>query len=345
MRVLVYHSYGIGDMIMFTPVLEELKKKYEDLSIDFVITMEQKISSKVIESFSKTNKIYYINSKDRKEQIVLAYKLRKKYDVFLNTSGSISLTCEIFSLILNSKINLIELRRGRKSVLKYISNYMKKKYILTDHNINIHRVIGNLELVKRGLNIEWNNPKTFYYLEEKNIDYSEKWSKKLKYNITFGIHPGCNKKFSEKRWPAENYLKLIQKLTKKEMNIIIFIGPDDIEIEEVLKEKVNADNLYFCKEKDLSNVAALISKCDYFFNSDSGLGHIAGCFNSKKIFTVIGPANPLQTRVYNDNVTIIRIKNEDEEYYKQKDNNGILKCLSDLSVEYVYSQIISELSN
>jgi ADP-heptose:LPS heptosyltransferase len=37
MRILIIHSFGIGDMIMSTPTLKEIKTKYPDSIIDFLI--------------------------------------------------------------------------------------------------------------------------------------------------------------------------------------------------------------------------------------------------------------------------------------------------------------------
>lgn len=330
---------------MFTPVLEKLKKEYKAFEIDFIISKKQKASAKVIENFFYTRKIHYINTENKYEVLRLAFKLRNKYDIFICTSGSVNLIGELFSLIINSEKNLIELWSERKSILKYIKNYkyIKNKYILTYYNYNIHRVEANINLLEKLLEKKYKNLKTNYYLKEENLKFLEKWNEILKKKIIFGIHPGCNKNYIEKRWPIENYLELINNLSKKYINIIIFIGPDDIEIGEILKRKISKSNLYFCEEKDLSNVATLISKCDYFFNNDSGLGHIAGCFQLKKIFTIFGPANPKQIKVYNDNTVSIRIENKDKNYYKEKDEKGILKCLSEISIDKVKSIIEKEL--
>lgn len=349
MKILIYHSYGMGDMIMFTPVLEELKKYYPNSEIDFMITDNEKLSAKPIEHFKNIGRIYFLKlRKHRINYIIEGIKIRKKYDLIIMTNGSTTLSSEIFSLFAKAKKCSIELRPKRKSIIRYLSKIKifnkYYTYVIENFNEDRHRVLANLNLLEKTLNIVIRNKeliKTKYYLEEINYKNANNFltKNKLQNEIILGIHPGSNVLDKKRRWSKENYLKVIKEISKK-INIIIFLGPDEKELSDYFKNNLKEYNIIFCKEKNLSDVAAIISKCTYFFNSDSGLGHIAGCFNLKRTFTIFGPANPNMTRVYSQTNMLIYKKVNNKKYYEEIDESGKLKCLSDITPEEVIEKII-----
>ena len=73
--------------------------------------------------------------------------------------------------------------------------------------------------------------------------------------------------------------------------MIIVSGPDEQDVAEYLYRVCNVPLL--C-EKNLANVAAVLSLADYFINTDSGIGHLASCFNVRML-TIFGPGDEKQT--------------------------------------------------
>ncbi len=37
MKILIIHTFGMGDMIMFTPALKELQKQFPKAQVDFLV--------------------------------------------------------------------------------------------------------------------------------------------------------------------------------------------------------------------------------------------------------------------------------------------------------------------
>lgn len=359
MKILIIHSYGMGDMVMSTPMIERLKNMYKDPLIDFLIPDNQKASIKVIENFSCTNKIMILSNQKGKCKVLnkiarllqitkKSLELKKeKYDICIMTSGTSGYLYVYLLFLIKAKIKIMEYREGNK-LLRKINSIIKISTYSTIFNKEIHRVIANLNLLN---DLDKRNNSAFkeiemkYYLNEENINFSNSFFEKhrLEKEEVLGIHPGCNSEFKEKRWPKESYLKVIKEL-KKEIYIIIFIGPDEKEVGEYLKREIGeTSRVIFFEENNLSNVAAIILKCTYFFNSDSGLGHIAGCFKLKKTFTIFGPANPKIARVFNKNNVIFYKESIEKKYYLEKDNKGNLKCLSDITPEEVIEVIEKEI--
>ncbi|MCB8565045.1 glycosyltransferase family 9 protein [Fusobacterium ulcerans] len=361
MKILIIHSYGMGDMVMSTPMIEKLKNMYNDPLIDFLIPDNQKASKKVIENFSCTNKIMILSNQTGKYRILnkvarllqitrKSFELKKeKYDLCIMTSGTTGYLYGYLLFLIKAEIKIMEYREENK-LLRKINNIIKISTYSTIFSKEIHRVTANLNLLTdldKKNNSTFKKIETKYYLSEENIDFSNSFFKKyrLENEKVLGVHPGCNSEFKEKRWSKENYLEVINALRKK-INIIIFIGPDEKEVGEYLKNRIaKSSKVIFFEENNLSNVAAVISKCTFFFNSDSGLGHIAGCFKLKKTFTIFGPANPKIARVFNKNNVIFYKESTEQNYYLEKDNKGDLKCLSDITSEEVIEVIEKEIRN
>lgn len=77
-----------------------------------------------------------------------------------------------------------------------------------------------------------------------------------------------------KRWPAENFLKLILKLKACGIQTIVFIGPEEKQLVELFKKSVGPD-IPVIYEPALRSFAAMLSNCHLFVSCDSGPMHLA----------------------------------------------------------------------
>ncbi len=254
MKILIIHSYGMGDMVMSTPLIERLKKIYKDPLIDFLIPDNQKAAIKVIENFSCTNKIMILSNQKGKYKVLnkiarllqitkKSFELKKeKYDLCIMTSGTTGYLYGYLLFLIKAKIKIMEYREENK-LLRKINSIIKISKYSTIFSKEIHRVTANLNLLndldKRN-NFTFKEIETKYYLSEENINFSNSFFEKhkLEKEEVLGVHPGCNSEFKEKRWSKENFLEVINALRKK-INIIIFIGPDEKEVGEYLKSRIN----------------------------------------------------------------------------------------------------------
>lgn len=295
MKILIIHSFGIGDMIMFTPTLKEIKTKYPDSIIDFLIF--QKPSAEPIKNCKYTNEIFYTTF-HYKDLIKNIFLIRKKlYDISIYTSGANPIKASIYSFLLGAKLR--------------IGEYMKYKLPLyteqVKFNANIHRVESNLSLINQIANL---NTKPLFCLDQDSENYSLNFLSKFQTSTIIGIHPGCNQKYANKRWEIEKYISLI-KLIEVEYQfskILIFIGPDEKDVGKEIKN--NIPNIILI-ENNLQSVSAIISKLDLMITNDSGLGHIASCFNINilTIFSKYTHANPTKIKPFSSKSHIINFKN------------------------------------
>jgi len=297
-KILIIHTFGLGDMVMLIPALQKLIEINPNIKIDFLIL--QHFSVLPIKNNRYTNIIYYFKN-TLKDNIDLLKKLRNnKYKYIMHSSGTSILKVSILMLFLNA-----ENKVGEFSKFK-IPWYAKQ--IKRDNNI--HRVQSNLRIIDLVNNIHTDNLTPFFHLEKENLSFAEKFLEPYKDKLLIGIHPGCNEKFANKRWEIEKYISLIKLIeTKYESSkLLIFIGPDEKDVGNEIKKNI-PDILLV--ESSLSNVSAVISKLNLMITNDSGLGHIASCFDIDilTIFSKKSHANPIKIKPYSSKSNIIDFKN------------------------------------
>lgn len=336
-KILIIHPNGMGDFIMFTPALNLLKKNFPNTKIDILIT------NKNIKLFIETQNIFnniFVSDLSLKNLIKIAFKLRKKYDLSFFTIGNKIWKTKIFSFLLKSKYMIGE-SESLKNKYPFDKVIIRDNYMhLVDKNIElVQLIVQNKEIKDRSPQIKINETsltKVEKFIKEKGIENFK----------LFGVHPGSQKAFASRRWPEEYFAEVINNIDGiNSIKCLVFIGPEDKNIRDYLKERTN--NVIFIEDWNIDDTIAMISKCSYFFNSDSGLGHIFTCFN-KKIFSIFGPnqlgeKQELRTGPYSDERVILKIEDMPKEYYLELTERGIYKCLIDLKPEVVIRRILKEL--
>lgn len=331
-KILVIHIGGMGDFIMFTPALNLLKSSFPEADLDILIT------NKNIRQFIEEQNVFkniLVSSLNLKELVKTGFSLRKKYDLSFFTVGGKVWKTKVFSTILSSRFMIGE---SQSKLFRFPFNKIIKRddtRHFVDRNIELVELITNNKIekeIKPSIKVKKSS-------EIKANEFLEKYN--LKNKIIWGVHPGCQKAYAARRWPEEYFAVVVNEI-KKDLNseCLVFLGPEDYEVGEYLKKNTKA---IFIENSSINDVIALISKCRYFFNSDSGLGHIFTCFGSK-IFSIFGPNQikenqELRTGPYSKERIILKIEGKNKEYYLEKTDRGIFKCLVDLKPEYVIEKI------
>lgn len=250
MKVLVIHSWGLGDLLLATPMLKSLH--LNGYSVDLVLFSDIKI---LLKDNDFINNIFVLKSKFE------FVKFFKRYDYLVSTAGTNPKKIQKLNYIIGAK--------------KVFASYQEK---------NIHRIDMNLKIVEDLLTTRVNEP--YIYINNNSV-LLKKYLKKGK-NIGFAVGSGSKQKF--KRW--DKYRELISKV---DGNKLLFIGPDEVELE---KEYKNLD-VTIVKES-LEDSVKLISNLDLLVGNDNGLMHI-GYATSINTITLYGMTNEKETGGYRKN--------------------------------------------
>jgi heptosyltransferase-2 len=146
-----------------------------------------------------------------------------------------------------------------------------------------------------------------------------------------------------KRWSAERYARLADRLIE-EMNVnILLIGSKeegDVTAEVAQQMKQPAINL--AGETSLDEVVAILGIVDLLVTNDTGPAHISSA-QGKPTLVIFGPTNPLTTRPYSAVAEIVR-KPPDCAPCMLRDCPIDHRCMEAISVDEVFTRAVSMLS-
>jgi ADP-heptose:LPS heptosyltransferase len=171
MKILVVHTWGMGDFILATPMLRSLKESGHH--VDLALTT--KSYDVLLEENDFLENIYYIKSK------ISFIRFFLRYDILVSTTGMSVKKVKLLNFLIQAK----------------------KLYAL-EREKDVHRIKMNLKVVESLLTHQIKEP---YIFKKENDLLIKKYLLEGKKNIGFAVGSGFNQKF--KRW--DKYAQLIQR--------------------------------------------------------------------------------------------------------------------------------------
>jgi heptosyltransferase-2 len=109
-----------------------------------------------------------------------------------------------------------------------------------------------------------------------------------------------------KRWPAERYAQLADRLIEDHNANVLLIGSrDEAEVSTEVTQTMKHDAINLTGKTSLAEVVAMLSLADILVTNDTGPAHIAAALG-RPTLVIFGPTNPLTTRPYSETAEIIR---------------------------------------
>lgn len=109
-----------------------------------------------------------------------------------------------------------------------------------------------------------------------------------------------------KRWPAERYALLADRLIEEAGTAVILIGSAaESDIAEEVRGRMKHEPIVMTGKTDLTKAVAILSQVDLLVTNDTGPAHIAAAMN-RPTLVIFGPTNPLTTRPLSEHAEIVR---------------------------------------
>ncbi len=328
-KILIVHTWGIGDLVMFTSALRVLRSNFPGSQIDVLVTGRAHVAA-VLEEGRTVNKIFnlYWESASLFEKLKLIWRIRKeKYDLSIVTQWVNPLKGGLLTYLMGAK--------------KRAGSYDKKsKAIFYTHKTprieGKHEAETNLDILRvLGIEIE-NQPSPFCEFSEKDKEFAKNLIQKLEADnkILIGFHPGAEKVHRYLLWPKDYFIALGKKILEKYPNtyLLIFCGPDEKDICQEIVEKIG-NNVFLTAGLTLKQVMALISRCKLFIASDSGLGHLASGTNVN-IISIFGPSESHKYAPWTKNIKVFQASCRNL-YDEHRDHT----CLKTITPEMVLQEV------
>ena len=291
MKILVIKFRHIGDVLLSTPLIKNLKLNYPNAEIDYVLNKD------CIDMVSQNPSINKIFAYDRKEirsknlisRLIEEFRFVKSivsnnYDLVINlTEGDRgAIIC---------KLSRAKTRLGIRSKNRWVTYLLKPYTIELDPDYCVHTIEKDLKFINAlNGNIFEKKVEIFYSNEDKKSVEEICQQYKLKNFII--VHPVSRWLF--KCWDNQKFAKIIDYIQEK-MQIPVVItaslAPKELQIVNDLLDKCCTNPINLAGKLSLKKLAALISKADLFLGVDTAPMHIAAALETP-VIALFGSSDP-----------------------------------------------------
>ncbi|HEY6119332.1 MAG TPA: lipopolysaccharide heptosyltransferase II, partial [Pyrinomonadaceae bacterium] len=124
-------------------------------------------------------------------------------------------------------------------------------------------------------------------------------------NITVALCPGSINSRA-KRWPAERYAELADRLIEmRDVDVLLIGSTDETDVAAEVKSRMRHQPIDLTGKTSLAEVVAILSVTDLVITNDTGPAHIASSLG-RPTLVIFGPTNPNTTRPFAASGEIIR---------------------------------------
>jgi ADP-heptose:LPS heptosyltransferase len=286
-KLLILGFGGVGNHLMLTPAVREIKRARPDLNIHVVSS--SRLCAEVLEGnpYIDSISVLDITWLKRLSETLKAGKILRLFrpDAVLAAAGINPITGGVISFLSGARIRIGE-------------DWLGRGFLYT-HTIKANQMIfearQNIELAKQ-LGALSNDHSLYLEMRLTPDEKADGWRWRSEFGISdneilVGIHPGSGAEQSWKRWDIENFVEVATKLTrKKEVFVVFFLGPDEDDLEKILKMRKPPSCFIHMEANSIRKTAARIASCNIFVSNDSGLRQIAVALGVKS-YGIFGPTS------------------------------------------------------
>lgn len=331
-KVLIIRFSSIGDIVLTTPVIRNLKTQDQDYEVHYCT---KKQFEPILANNPYVDKLHLLGGSLNE---LIQQLQEEKFDV-------------IIDLHRNLRTSIIKLRLGAKSYSFDKLNWQKWLMVnlKINHLPNRHIVDRYLDTLKP-LDVSLDQLGLDYFIPEKD-EVPIDWLPATHRNEFIAYAIGAQ--HNTKKLPLNRMIELCDKINKP---IVLLGGPGDIEtgdaiqkffekttksepMEEGLK-KLNKKTIIYnaCGKFNLNQSASLVKQAKYVFTHDTGLMHIAAAFK-KEIFSIWGNTIPMFGMYpYHTKFTVLENNKIDcrpcSKIGHQKCPKGHFKCMKDIVFDF-----------
>ena len=296
-RILIINIFGIGDVLFTTPLVRNIRESFPDAYIGYICN---KRAQTVLQNNPRINKLF-IYERDDYCALYKGSKIQflKKFAAALREIKKENFDV-VFDFSLNRFSSLLMCFLGIKKRIGF--NY-KNRSVFLNTKININGFEGKhvaeyyLSLLERlGLTVRSREMEVFLTSEDQS--WAKEILNKSKINpkdLLIGILPGGGTSWGPdaqyKRWPAEHYAELGDRIVEKFSAKIVLLGDaSEDELGRTVATKMRRTPVNLVGQTTVGQSLALLAKCNLVIVNDGGPLHMAVAAGAKTI-SLFGPVD------------------------------------------------------
>ena len=351
MKILVISMAGIGDTLLSTPLIHELRLNFPDATID-VLGMWAG-SRDLLENNPHVNHVFQKNliKCGRWEGLGFLWSLRANhYDLSINTHPASRNHYRIAARIVGARTRISH----QYECFNLLDRWLVNRTFPQDYHR--HSVENNLDVLPL---IGARTKLSSHELELFLTPAEEKWADAffdenlLAGKKTLGMHVGSGgtKNLPLKRWPLHLYTGLVKKLNRErpDIRVLLFGGPEEAKDHQVILAEANRELTREAKSVNLRQTAALMNNCSAFLSVDTALMHLATALKVPNQIVIEAPTLNVTNWPYGNSFTLVKnpvVNGHGLDYYRY-DGGGIkgtreelIACMESVTIPDVYAAIV-----
>ena len=317
---------GIGDVILSTIVLDNLRKDFPNAQIDF---LTEKASKPALENLDIINEIILFNRKSTSKRILQLFQIRKrKYDLIFDFFSNPSTA--LITFFSGAKYRAGFPYEGRKYAYNIFGPPERDKY----HAAQLH-----LEFLKL-IELSHNSSELHFGLSNDDVEYVGKYLKEnfAKDKLLVGISPSGG--WDSKKCDPVKFAEIANGIGDKyNSQFIILWGPGDKEDSEEISNLMKHNSI-IAPDTSIKRMAAFLKACDFVVANDSGPMHICTAVGTP-VLSLHGPTSPHLQGPFGEKHEWIRLEELDCIECNLLKCPRKHECFLDLPVERVLRKIDS----
>jgi len=355
MKILVLSLAGIGDTLIATPFIHELRANFPAAMIDACVLWRG--SKDLLEGNPHVNRIFHKNliQEGALKSLPFLWRLRRnRYDISINVHTLGRIHYRAVARFLGARLRLSHEYPNHG----WLDRMLVNRTVPEDYSV--HSVENNnrlLALLEKKPLLEKHEFELFLTAEERN--WAERFivTNKLDVRSRLGVHIGSGgtKNLRLKRWPFAQWRELIGKLTEShpDLAILLFGGPEEQkEHAEILSASKNG-TAFAPPTSNLRQAAALMAHCDAFVSVDTALMHLAAAMKVPNQIAIEAPTLNATNLPWQTNYRLIRnpvVNGRNLDYYRydggpiRGTDEELLRCMGSIKVEEVYRAVVDALN-
>jgi predicted lipopolysaccharide heptosyltransferase III len=285
-KILVIRLRGIGDVILATPVLENLRQAFPQAQIDF---LTESPSAPIV-----------TNHPAIRDVLILARGRGQAQDFAQTYRSSLALIRELRLRRYDVVIDLFS--NPRSALLTFLSGAQTRvgfRFRVRRHAYNIkveprgdrlHAVEFNLDVL-HALKIPVVTRQPRVAVDSSSVEAVAKfWQEhKLEKRLVIGLNASGG--WYTKRWPLESFARLGDRM-HRELNAVILLiwGPGELDDIRSMAQMMQCPSL-LAPQTTLKQLAALLSRLTLLVSNDAGPLHLAAAMGTP-VVGIYGPTRP-----------------------------------------------------
>lgn len=294
-KVLIFRKDGLGDYIVFYPVLKFFRQYYGDYKISLVLP---KIAEGLRPLLSDFDEIIEFDARSFSSNLSYRYQITKKIAL-----GNFAVA--IYPVFTREPIGdrLIRLTRAKERIGIYNKNLSSKNYtkLITIPDNIISEIKRNVYFAEQctGETIKIDFPTIDINLFDNKKAEEIKKINKLQQEEYAVIFTGTGAFY--KKWPEERFSLVCDYLNERNITPVICGGPDDKESAKLIIKKVKDKEkiVDLTGQIDIPTLAHILNTAMFYFGNDTGPMHLSAALKIPTI-GIIGSGDISRFFPYDD---------------------------------------------